>query len=114
MCLKSNKGVLLWYKGARDTEGALWIRNTYILICRELHAHAAQVPTVQMLPDSELADAALQDTELCCIGMATVAAVIAPPDSSAGDLGTLVLRQAPLSLNPEFPGKDKSMNRMGF
>ena len=51
------------------------MRNTYILICRELHAHATQVPRVQVLPDSELADAALQDTELCWIDMATMRAV---------------------------------------
>lgn len=37
--------------------------------------HAAQMPIAQMLPDSELADTALQSTELCCIDMAMVTAV---------------------------------------
>lgn len=47
----------------------------YLLTSRELHVHAAWMPIVQMLPDSELADAALQSTELWCIDVAMVTVV---------------------------------------
>lgn len=44
------------------------------LTSRELHVPAAQMPIVQMLPDSALADTALQSTELCRIDTAVVTA----------------------------------------
>lgn len=73
-CFKLCWGVFPWHKGARDTKVALWVRNN-LLPSRELHVYAAHVPIVQMLPDSELADAALQSSELCCTDTATVTAV---------------------------------------
>lgn len=100
-CFKLCWGVFPWHKGARDTKVALWVRNN-LLPSRELHVYAAHVPIVQMLPDSELADAALQSSELCCTDTATMTAVkCRRPGQLQAPLGLLAHAEGQRNWDPE-------------